>query len=285
MAATLGGSSAAGRTEGRGLYHREKSWLWFGGLSDEISDKPDLGEMIEAARSREGGGASLGTTSVHRHAGGAWVHFSSPAFAQACITSLNGTALPNNLGVLRVRYAGENEETSGPPAVRYVKRPPPTGAPAGKGAPAGNSMSPGRCKVDADGAMGSADGNSSSSKRVKTEEGAASSSSQHRGEAAGSSSSSVPPPSRQNGGLAPPNGQQSLAPPERTASAANGSHLSREAVYAGPPLWEGGPGTNADVLRLALRCVVVAHTVLWRACLSLLLTSAARTRTHLAVGT
>lgn len=223
-----------------GLYPQQSDgrWLWFSGLTS--TNQPKLEDLLEAHRS----GTSMGTAKVNWHTGGAWVHFSVPAFAQACIMALNGASSGSG-GVLRVRYAQAREDTSRPPHVRYVKRAPdtpPVGAPAGsRGGPAGACARAGASGTspsgqrptklngrDDDGADGI------SSKRAKHDE-------DTQG-AAPSPSAATPsqlPPRLANDGA--PNGVQAAA----SASAGGGG--------SGPKLWEGGPATDADVLRLALR--------------------------------
>ena len=85
------------RSDG-GLYgapsHRSESgrWLWMGGLSENTSDPPDLNEWIESQRTRDGAGANgnLGAFTVHRHSGGAWVHFTRPSLARRALGSCLG---------------------------------------------------------------------------------------------------------------------------------------------------------------------------------------------------
>ena len=234
-------------------------WLWLGGLSQSVSDPPDVTEWIEGQRSREGGGAALGSFKVDRHAGGAWVHFVSPVFAQLCLSGLNGRELPTG-GNLRVRYAGFYEDTSRAPAVQYVKRAP-AGAASSRGqvrprAGAATDPPPGAAakrKVEegggssasARGAAG-ADGGDASGKRVKAE-----------GSRTAVKSEDGKLPSMQNGGTSSASnghaGSSSSGGPARTSASAGSP--GRPAAKAGKPAgpqWEGGSWTDADVLRLAL---------------------------------
>ena len=213
---------------------RSERWLWFAGMPDSVTEAPHLQDMIEAHRQRDGGGAAHGTVSVKRFPGGcAWVRFSSPAFAQSCVTALNGHSIPG--GVLRVRYQAKGEDTTAPPAIRYVKRSPGAPAPVGTVGAARSRAPSGDAPPQGNGARpkeeGDADDGSSSSKRIKTE-GAPES---------GPGKTEASPAATPNG--VTPNGAAANAQPPSP---------SREAAMAGPPLWDGGPGTNADVLRLAL---------------------------------
>ena len=280
------------RSEG-GLYGASSQrssgrWLWFGGLSDNTAEGPDLHEWIEGQRGREGsGGASHGTFSVHRHAGGAWVLFTGPTFAQCCVHGLNGRELPGG-GNLRVRYAGFYEDVSGPPGVQYAKRPLPAASArsqarprvggASEAAPAGASKQPrdegagdsrgGSAITEA--AAGAGDAREGNGKRLKTE---------------GSATSPSPRPSKLDDGKPPattrdelssvandghsdagsstgPSANASAArlastPPSARAGVASGPKASQPAsqpASARGPQWDGGTWTNADVLRVALRC-------------------------------
>ena len=255
------------RTEG-GLYGQATQrgagrWLWMGGLSENTADGPDLNEWIEGQRNREGGGAALGSFKVHRHAGGAWVHFVVPTFAQWCVQGLNGRELPGG-GALRVRYASYYEDTSGPPAVEYVKRPASSAAssrgqvrPRAAGEPVPSAAA---SKARAEDGGASADGGDS--KRLKAEGGASAPG------ARASVKAEEPKPGSQ-GAATVPNGSAASACNGNGASSSGGAaarqvHLgaasARAALSAGAkpgapgqPTWSGTTWTNADVLRLALR--------------------------------
>jgi len=102
-------------------------YLWVGGMAPDIPDA-QLAERISAHQAREGSGSNF---TMHKMDGGAWVYFTRPSLAQACLTALNGTVLTGAKGsssTLRVRYATHLEDTTAPPAVAYLKRPLPTAA-------------------------------------------------------------------------------------------------------------------------------------------------------------
>ena len=206
-----------------GLYNQDAGrWLWFSGFSEpsaaagrvDISSNPsppamDIEGLIEAQRARCPGSpeVSKSSVSVTRHTGGSWVHFESPAFAQHCMSSLNGFSPSATAPMLRVRYGGDNEDTSRAPQVRYVKRlRSETAAPAAPVAAATNGT------TDA--------------KRIKIE-------------------TTNAPPSKALGGRSSPSLNASLTP---TTAAPNGGAAAKAPVKN----WAGGPGTTADVLRVAL---------------------------------
>jgi hypothetical protein len=233
--AAMGSPSPAGATASRLYPHYESDagrWLWIAGLSG--GDLSKLEELVESHRPRE---TKASAVSIQRHAGhGVWVRFSAPAFAQACLVGLNGTASGSG-GVVRVRYAHVKEDTSQPPQVRYAKRAPDAaigargaGAPSAANARREQSPSGQRpTKIEGKDDDGAADGGGNNSKRAKHDD-------------AAPSPSAAPLP------LRPPNGNVPNGVP--AAGLASGG-----AASTGPALWEGGPGTNADVLRLALRCM------------------------------
>ena len=245
--ADLGGANMLppppARSEG-GLYgassQRAKDggrWLWFGGLSENTDEGPNLNDWIEGQRGREGSaGSSQSTFTVHRYAGGAWVHFTGLAFAQSCLQGLNGRDLPSG-GSLRVRYAGFYEDTSGAPTVQYVKRPLPSKDAKGQVRPrpgATNETSPGAATKQPRPEEGG-NGTGPDGKRLKAADGSASavSSNGHGGTPGG------PPPPR-------------TAPTPSAGPSAASAAPSMPPPARGPQ-WDGGTWTNADVLRLALR--------------------------------
>ena len=223
-----------------------------GGLSENTSDPPDLNEWIESQRTRDGAGANgnLGAFTVHRHSGGAWVHFVQPSFAQWCLQGLNGREVPGGAS-LRVRYSGILQDTSIPPPVRYVKRAPPNPAAKrpspGGGASAASSSSKAAVNSTIN-IVGPPDGGDA--KRVKADSGvdAAAKLNGNGGASSSSSSAGMAAASSTNGHASrvvpPPPGSRVVgAPPRPGGGVAPG----------GKPTWDAATmGTNADVLRLAL---------------------------------
>ena len=227
-------------------------WLWFGGLTENKDEGPNLNDWIESQRGREG--SPHGTFTVHRYAGGAWVHFIAPTLAHSCLQGLNGRDLPN--GSLRVRYAGFYEDTNGPPAVQYVKRPAPAKDPKVQVRPrpgAANEPSPVAASKQSRAEEGGY-GTEPDGKRLKAAEGTAS--------AASGRPAAKFDDGKSAGGASNGHGSASgEPPPPRTASAPSAGAPSPSAA-SGPiptrgPQWDGGTWTNADVLRLAFRSVAL----------------------------
>ena len=208
-----------------GLFnHGAGRWLWFSGFGDAANF--DVKGLIEKQRGRtaltESAGA-CGTIDVKSYTGGAWAHFSSPAFAQHCMSTLNGFTPATNAPMLRVRYAGDVEDTSRAPQVRYVKRLRSEAAPtpaAGRGQAAGGSKA-----VVAD------PSSTSDAKRIKIDASSAAPAAKQQGRSSPSLNASL------GGGATP------------TAAAASGSGGGGGGAVSD---WAGGTGTTADVLRLAL---------------------------------
>ena len=250
-------------------------WVWIGGLAPDISDA-QLIERIGAHQAREGSGS---TFDVHRFEGGAWVHFARPSLAHVCLTALNGTVLTGPKGsasTLRLRYAAHLEDTSAPPAVAYLKRPLPGAAALAAGSDEGK-------KVNGAAAPSARPSDPPAAKRARTFDNAQPSSSQQQQQqlqqqqptapaAAGAQSTS--PPS-QTGHSAPASaavktepkpaaaaGRSAASATASSTAGTNGATISPSAprAVAGgsaatrpPATLPGGPGTHADMLRLALR--------------------------------
>ena len=250
-------------------------WVWIGGLAPDISDA-QLIERIGAHQAREGSGS---TFDVHRFEGGAWVHFARPSLAHVCLTALNGTVLTGPKGsasTLRLRYAAHLEDTSAPPAVAYLKRPLPGAAALAAGSDEGK-------KVNGAAAPSARPSDPPAAKRARTFDNAQPSSSQQQQQqlqqqqptapaAAGAQSTS--PPS-QTGHSAPASaavktepkpaaaaGRSAASASASSTAGTNGATISPSAprAVAGgsaatrpPATLPGGPGTHADMLRLALR--------------------------------
>ena len=278
-AASTSTATVASAAASAGLYATSADtpqgrWVWIGGIAPDISDA-QLIERIGAHQAREASGS---TFDVHRFEGGAWVHFARPSLAHVCLTALNGTVLTGPKGsasTLRLRYAAHLEDTSAPPAVAYLKRPLPGAAALAAGSDEVK-------KVNGTAAPSARPSDPPAAKRARTFDNAQSSSSQQQQQqqqqqptapaAAGAPSTS--PPS-QTGPSAPASaavktepkpasaaGRSSASASASSTAGTNGATIfpsAPRAVAGGstatrpPATLPGGPGTHADMLRLALR--------------------------------
>ena len=205
-------------------------WLWFGSLGDDITEA-HLTERIEGV----GGYVAKGGFSVHRLGTGAWVHFTAAPAAQACLSALNGATLVGSQPcAMRVRYGASSEDTSKPPAVTYLKRSLDHQA-AQSSWSSTSTAALGTCQSSAKACIASLDVSSSPVKRVKALDALPSVSATKADRCSHATSSVGASP-----GLASVGG--------RTGNEGSGPS-GRDSA------WDDRPGSNADVLRLALRCV------------------------------
>ena len=261
-----------------GLYAMpEGRWLWVGGMASDVSEA-QLIERISAHQAREGSGS---TFEVKRLIGGAWVHFTKASLAHVCLTALNGTVLTGPDGsssTMRIRYAVYQEDTSAPPAVAYLKRPLPSAAAiaAEEKAASEKAASEAAAAKKPSGAAAPnprGGGDAPAAKRPKVEDGtgggsratasqpAAAAAAAAPSSAAPAAQSSAPPASAVKGEkpkAAPPSAAAS--PGKEGAGAARGGASVSAAARGGTGgtltgHLPGGPGTHADMLRLALRSV------------------------------